>query len=202
MLDNREGVVRLLVGARDFSFLANRPYRFSKPSQRRIQQVQGVLSSGSNCQTDHSPSSSSEVKNECSRTSTPIHAFSVCTRTVLTFIIIAFTLLLYTESQLKERYDVRGPVRLCQSFLFWSCPFCPFLKQSNAEFYILFLGSANRWRGRRSVYWRVTKMAISATGDREMPTAFGRKTFISKYWKLHERNGSLRKPWPRTGIYS
>ena len=46
------------------------------------------------------------------------------------------------------------------------------------------------------------KMAISATGDREMPTAFGRNIFISKYWELHERNGYLRKPWPRTGIYS
>jgi hypothetical protein len=116
MLDNREGVVRILVGARELSFLANRPYRFSESSQRRIQQVQGVRSSGSNCQTAQSPPSSSEVKNECSRTSTPTHAFSVCTRTVLTLIKITFTPLLYTESQLNERYDATGPARLCQRF--------------------------------------------------------------------------------------
>ena len=93
-------------------FSANRPYRFSESSQRRIQQVQGVLSLGSNCQTDHSSPSSSEMKNESSHTSTPTHAFSVLIKTALTFIKVTFTLLLYTESQLKERYDVIGPERL------------------------------------------------------------------------------------------
>jgi hypothetical protein len=105
-VDNRGGLVWLLAGAREFSRLQTAPTGSPWPP---IQQGR-VRSSGSNCQTDHSPSSSSEVKNECSRTSTPTHAFSVCTRTVLPFIKIALTLFLFTESQLQERCDVTGRV--------------------------------------------------------------------------------------------
>jgi hypothetical protein len=152
MLDNR-GVVRLPVGARDISFLANCPYRFSKPSQRRIQQVQGVLSSGCNCKTDHSPPSSSEVKHEYSRISTPSTRLLGVHKDSFNFYQNHFYTVVYritTQRTIWRHMPCKTVPEVC--FLFWSCPsiLCIF-KALKCTVLILFLGSANRWRGRRSV---------------------------------------------------
>ena len=117
MLDNRRVVVRLLVGARDFSCLQTAP----TGSQRRTNVVfnwyRGFFPRGVMARPIlHLPA----VRWWRMSAAVPPfpHTPSLCAQgQLLTFIKITLTLLLCIESQPKERYDVTGPVSCARGLL-------------------------------------------------------------------------------------